>query len=627
MQLKTSFFNPTVYKKNLFRFAPVWLCYTLCLVLGLVLMYANGGTLRQFWFATHMAEIIPIMGVINLAYALLTAQLLFGDLFNSRMCNALHAMPLKRDGWFFTHIASGMTFSLIPTAVMSALSLPLLAGSLFDGAWKIAFYFFVASNLQYLCLFGIAVFSVMVTGNRFAMAAGYGLINFGAQIVYFLIDTIYTPMLYGVITPYTLAKNLTPVLHMTDNTYVDMDNLSELQVRFGSKLEGAVGSCAMSGNWHALYLCAGAGIAFLLAALVLYKKRDLECAGDAVAFRFLIPLFQIPCAIVVAAATQFFLENFLGVYGHNFLILGIGLVVGWFTGKMLVERTTRVFRLKNWYGLAALFAAIGLSLLLTHIDILNIETSQPDAEEIQSVTIDGTELTNPEDIQLVLQLQNLALETRLEDYQNYVRVDGQLIPYQDYVESQIEAGVEGGTVERVYATQFHITYELENGKIIRRFYNVWSESEAGDILRELTSRWEVISNRYNYQPLVEKGINLLEHVLTQFREIYYNGAQVAASKQYQSLDDAKSLLEAIRADCDARLLAQDSRLHNGFFRFYDASYQKGYYDNNSLYLCIEGKEYTWSVDIYADSVNTIRWLQDRGLLAAEVHTENTREWR
>ena len=97
MQLKTSFFNPTVYKKNLTRFAPVWLLYTLCLVLGLFLMYSNGGTSKNYWFASHMVDMILVMGVVNLCYAMLTSQLLFGDLFNSRMCNALHAMPLRRE--------------------------------------------------------------------------------------------------------------------------------------------------------------------------------------------------------------------------------------------------------------------------------------------------------------------------------------------------------------------------------------------------------------------------------------------------------------------------------------------------------------------------------------------------
>ena len=53
MRQKISFFNKTIYKKNLIRFAPVWGLYTLCLVMGVALLYSNGGILKQYHFATN----------------------------------------------------------------------------------------------------------------------------------------------------------------------------------------------------------------------------------------------------------------------------------------------------------------------------------------------------------------------------------------------------------------------------------------------------------------------------------------------------------------------------------------------------------------------------------------------
>ena len=95
--------------------------------------------------------------------------------------------------------------------------------------------------------------------------------------------------------------------------------------------------------------------------ILLYRVRDLECAGSAVAFPILRPVFQVCCAVFVAAAAQFFLYNFLGMYQRNFLILTVGLVTGWFIGKMLTEHTTRVFNLHNFCGLAALAAVCAVS--------------------------------------------------------------------------------------------------------------------------------------------------------------------------------------------------------------------------------------------------------------------------
>ena len=169
MRSRTSCFNKTVFRKNLLRFAPVWGVYTLCLVMGILLLYTNGGNMKHFHFARHMTDLVEIMAMVNLAYAPIVAALLFGDLYNSRMCYMLHAFPLRREAWFVTHVVSGITFSLVPTAVMAVISFPLLTNSMFEGAVALSWWIFLASNLQFLCFFGMAVFCVMVVGNRFAM--------------------------------------------------------------------------------------------------------------------------------------------------------------------------------------------------------------------------------------------------------------------------------------------------------------------------------------------------------------------------------------------------------------------------------------------------------------------------
>ena len=358
MRSKKSCCNATVYLKNLTRFAPVWGLYAICLLVGLFLIYTDGGEAssfsRQFAFVKNMAELVCVMAFINLAYALVVAELLFGDLFNSRMCNMLHAMPLRRGDWFASNVLSGMTFSIIPTAIMALVAIPLLNTTFYVNAWQIALLWFVGTNLEYLCFFGLAAFSAMCVGNRFTMAAGYGLLNVGAYIAYWLIDTIYTPMLYGIVTPTALAQNLTPVASQVgDRTFIETATRSQLREWFGEKYEGVVANFKVTEEWSVLFVWAAVGIAFLAAAQWLYRKRQLECAGDAVAFRPLVPVFQVLCAIFVMTAGQFFLYSILGLGIRNYVILAVGLVVGWFIGRMLIERSTRVFRLRNWYGLGA----------------------------------------------------------------------------------------------------------------------------------------------------------------------------------------------------------------------------------------------------------------------------------
>ena len=84
MKSKTSFFNKTVFKKNLTRFAPVMAVYTLCLILGMMMLYQNNEEMgRTFWFASRIAGNLQLMGLVNLLFAPLVAMLLSGDLFDS----------------------------------------------------------------------------------------------------------------------------------------------------------------------------------------------------------------------------------------------------------------------------------------------------------------------------------------------------------------------------------------------------------------------------------------------------------------------------------------------------------------------------------------------------------------
>lgn len=184
MKSKTSFFNKTVFKKNLTRFAPVMAVYTLCLILGMMMLYQiNEEMGRTFWFASRIAGNLQLMGLVNLLFAPLVAMLLFGDLYNSRMCNALHAMPMRRETLFLTNVVSGLLFSMIPTAVMALLSVPLLNATIVENAWQIALLWYVGTNLQFITFFGVAILSVFCTGNRFAMAVVYAVLNGGAFIL------------------------------------------------------------------------------------------------------------------------------------------------------------------------------------------------------------------------------------------------------------------------------------------------------------------------------------------------------------------------------------------------------------------------------------------------------------
>ena len=193
MKSRTSFFDKTAFRKDLTRFAPAWGLYSVGLVMILTALWLNDS--MSYRNTDNIAELIPITALANLCYGFLNAQLLFGDLFTSRLCNALHAMPLKRQTWFGSHVAAGMCFSLVPN-----LGAALLAWLMFDfgAGWPVMLWWLLAATLQYLCFFGIAVLAMMLSGNRLASALIYAMVNFFSLLVMWLLDSLYEPLLLGV---------------------------------------------------------------------------------------------------------------------------------------------------------------------------------------------------------------------------------------------------------------------------------------------------------------------------------------------------------------------------------------------------------------------------------------------
>ena len=108
------------------------------------------------------------MSVVNLIYGGVCANMLFGDLFQSRMCNALHAMPMRRESWFFTHVCAGLLFSLVPNVVTTVFQMVLLGKYFY-----IAPLWLVVVTGQFLFFFGVGIFAVMCAGNRLGMGAGW----------------------------------------------------------------------------------------------------------------------------------------------------------------------------------------------------------------------------------------------------------------------------------------------------------------------------------------------------------------------------------------------------------------------------------------------------------------------
>ena len=604
MRTQTSYFNTTALRKDLTRFAPLWGLYTLALLCGLMLIVSDD-KLTGNSVAKHFTDLYLTMAMVNVVYAFLMAAVLFGDLFNSRMCNGLHALPLRREGWFAVHTVSGLLSSAVPTAVMTLVALPLLMRSNVENAWQLPLYFWAFSNLQFLFFFATAALAAQCVGNFVGMGLLYLLINLGALLVREFVNSMFTPLLYGVITPTVGFWFLSPVAMMMEQPLFDLEWTHE-----SLTVPVETFTFAPSEHWGYLLGCAGLGLVLLAAACLLYRRRKLETAGEFVAMPWLAPVAAVCFAVLGCAVFHFVYIFALGIDGTpNYVFAFVGLVVGWFAGQMCLQRTARVFRVRTAAGAAVMAAVLGVSLLVVKLDPMGIQSEVPDASKIESVTINDNYyrgcvlLKTPEDIEQARTFHRLAVEENLAN-QKLVQEREAMLQENDHDWEAFYAA---------YQQNITVRYTLKDGREIKREYNVRTDSEVGEILRRLSSRLDVVVRLDDPKMgvvRIENAQQLMEYVRKPYGISIDN---YTLDSEYLTEENVRALFEAIIADCQAGNLSQLSYFHP-LTKIQNSAQSEDYYMTRTIGLSVNLTSTLYlNMEFGTDSTNVYAWAEAMGL--------------
>lgn len=486
MKSKTSFCDLTVLKKDITRFLPVWVIY---LIGGLLLSTAFSTSSSYSVSDTIHEYLSTAMPYITCGYAIVVALLLFGDLSNSRMCNALHAMPLRRETWFCTHFIAGMLMALVPDLILALVLMPML-----ESLWYVALIWVGGSMLMYLFFFGMACLCCLSTGNKFAALLVYALINFFSLELLWLAEELVMPFLYGVRLSTTVFYCFCPVIRLMGADYFSIDlvyvtaNGAQLPVT-GDYVDGYVydypASYAFIGfesGWIYLFILAAIGIAMTACAVLLYRKRHLEVAGDFAAIapvRWAISIFgSLLCGMVFR------------LFAHNsveYVFLFVGITVGFFLLQMLLQRKVKIFSKATFIKWGALVLSCGLILIMAAVDILGLESYVPRADRIESIIIADEYLTDS-------QLEHI--DAGKYTYSSYVSITD---PAQIQTVLEAHKAVIADPDELANGKYTYITlhYRLNGGQTVTRSYYIRRNHTAYKTIAPLFPVADFLSSFYS----------------------------------------------------------------------------------------------------------------------------------
>lgn len=473
MQSKTSFFNRTLFRKNLSRYWPLWGFASFVGFLApaalLVRVIQSGETsvaplrVREIYYYL-VADAVPI---VSIAYAILCAMAVWSYLYNARSVGMMHSLPIRREGLFLTNLLSGLAMMAIPYLVAGGLGTLLFACCGGFDAWG-TLVTILAVIAQSVTFFGLATFCAFLTGNIFALPALYFLLNFLAPLGDWLCNLFARGFLFGFTSNYSGTVDfLCPMVYLTQRLYVN----SEYETVRDSALEyqNRLTSVTLENAWL-IAAYAAAGLVFLALAYLLYRRRESERAGDVVAVRVFRPVFRFGVAALSALLGGRLLyallwESFQAGDTFTPVPLAICLIVagliGYYAASMLLAKSLRVFR-GSAVGALCLVAACVAFCAGMRYDLFGIERRIPAEGEIAQLEIylaRNTYYLTPED--------QPELLSGAQDLQRT------LIAQKDLIRSNYETYRHGGSSSDPDAsTNIRYTYTLKNGATVERFYTV-----------------------------------------------------------------------------------------------------------------------------------------------------------
>lgn len=540
MRSGTSFFNAALFRKTFLRFWPIWALYTAGWTLVLPLRLWADAMRRSDWAAPELAEYLQnaangLPGLLEAGVplaagaGLVCAMAVFSYLYSSRSACMMHALPLRREALFLTQYLAGLSFLLLPQLAIFILTAATEAALGCLALWPLTQWLLIQSGL---CLFfySFAVFCAMFTGHLAALPVFYGVLNLLAYVMTSLIEAECRLFLYG------FQSFPSPVWELADYLSPSIALARAVSLSYHNDLPSL-----WQPSLAAVY--AAVGVALAIAALLVYRSRNIESAGDVVAVKLVRPLFKYGVALCAGLSGGMFTYQLLSGLSSLTLmgwILCWGLV-GYFAAEMLLRKSFRV--LTAWKGAVPLAAVIVLLSLSVHCDWYGFESRVPELSQVTRVTVDnlqsapyddgrgGLSLEDPEQISLALQLHQAAIQ-----------LEGESAGEEDWA-----ALSDQGAMTFLY---LHLYYELADGTVIERDYPslpiVESDRDVEGTLtwaaEQLLSDRDNVAQMYDFHS-IESNYRLMS--------AYLEGVWNTQTRQYETVyldGSTEKLWQAMKQD-------------------------------------------------------------------------------
>ena len=510
MRSKNTLFNKTLYLKQIMRIWPVWSLVSLGGFFVAVAMAMNVVTfnksrndlINNFRYAYFNAA--SIMPAVIMAYVFIISVSVFSYLYSRRSIDFMHSLPVSRGGLYTSTVLAGLTMTAGPFFVWelvfsigAATKGIFLCGPFFTALWSI-----ISSTIIF---FAIGTLASQLVGRFFAQIMMYGVLNFIFAFGESMIDYFARGFLYGVPELFTRKLEfLSPVIYITGHTYYASvyDIVNPMDMGADDALPGKFeGLDVMS--YYAI-----AGLLILAASYFIYKHRKSEAASEVLAFNALKPVVLYVLSGLGAVISTFILSRVFDFANYPLFRLTMVLpfmllstVICYFVGKMIIERTVRVFTSRSMIN-ALIFAAVMMcGTFLLSLDIPKIHEYIPESSDVEFAYVEYLDdrycmFEGEEGLtECVMDVQRKIIDNGPAPLSEWKEVNGYYDMYYGYGVDRIDEYAD--KVQNFLS----ITYILKDGSKVARSYPL---IVSKDRIEDPDTVEYALDNLLNLEPMREK---------------------------------------------------------------------------------------------------------------------------
>ena len=548
--------NKSLIRKNLSRF---WL-----LSLGLLVILTLKGLSLFSELFIHLTTENRLEEMIDRLYwdkhvgielisSILIAALMFSYLHQKRGSSFFGSLPVSRNSLFLSSYLSGLMLYSIPWLLAAMITTPVVASvDLGNPVFRNYYFGFLCFRLVlYLVGYTMAVFSMLLCGRVFFGSVIALLLHILVPTLELLLTAMLESFLYGIsVFSGVVTEFLAPYIFLSESL-----SYSEAEL-----------------PWVAMGIYAGASLLLIYPLMLLHRRRKEECVGQTLVFPWLYGILQaILTFLGYIVLSALILTPFALADTDSTVVVGsipsiLIFVISFFLIKMLLLRSRKVFRKKNFLQ-CGLFLLVAVAVILAFSnDLFHIVRRLPQGEKVQEVclSLSGSDYSTDDP----------------EAIEDLIRIHSHIIEERDTLQKEIsdQSDNSPGTYS------LSLTYTMKNGRTFRRTYQLsfyWNDPES----REL---WYEVEAFFLED---HRAVDQLHQVEEQTVRVRYNDGDIMMSTA-----ETEAFFRAMEKDMEAHLQALPL-LHINY---------------RTDYVVIETKDgIAYYLDILrAPAPNTIQFLRD-----------------